>query len=154
MKILFVCTGNTCRSPMAQVLLEKIAKDKGLNIEVKSAGIFALDGQKASANAIEVMKSEGIDLENHRARIIHRDLLEEADLILTMSKSHKKALLSKFDFVKGKVYTLKEYAYGKEEDIEDPFGGDIRDYRRAKEEIKEALKQLTTLINGQLTGDN
>ncbi|GFN36846.1 low molecular weight protein arginine phosphatase [Tepidimicrobium xylanilyticum] len=154
MKILFVCTGNTCRSPMAQVLLEKIAKDKGLNIEVKSAGIFALDGQKASANAIEVMKQEGIDLENHRARIIHRDLLEEADLILTMSKSHKEALLSKFDFVKGKVYTLKEYAYGKEEDIEDPFGGDIRDYRRAKEEIKEALKQLTTLINGQLTGDN
>lgn len=154
MKILFVCTGNTCRSPMAQALLEKIAKDKGLNIEVKSAGIFALDGQKASANAIEVMKQEGIDLENHRARIIHRDLLEEADLILTMSKSHKEALLSKFDFVKGKVYTLKEYAYGKEEDIEDPFGGDIRDYRRAKEEIKEALKQLTTLINGQLTGDN
>ncbi|CCQ94714.1 Low molecular weight protein-tyrosine-phosphatase ywlE [[Clostridium] ultunense Esp] len=142
MNILFVCTGNTCRSPMAQALLEEVAKEKGLDIKVKSAGIFALDGQEASKNAIEVLKSEGIDLRDHRARIIYRDLLEEADLILTMGISHKRVLLSKFDFIQGKIYTLKEYAYGKEEDIDDPFGGDIQAYDKAKVEIKEALKEM------------
>ncbi len=150
MNILFVCTGNTCRSPMAQALLEEMVKEKGLDIKVKSAGIFAFDGQEASENAIEVLKSEGIDLSNHRANIIYRDLLEEADLILTMGISHKRALLSKFDFVKGKIYTLKEYAYGEEEDIDDPFGGDLQVYNKTKEEIKEALKEVIK----RLTVDN
>jgi len=146
--ILFICTGNTCRSPMAQALLEKMAEEKGLDIRVTSAGIFALDGEEASHNAIEVLKAEGIDLSNHRARLLHRDLVEEADLILTMSKSHKDAILSKYHFLEGKVFTLKEYAYGKEEDIADPFGGDLESYKRTKEEIKEALRQLT-IDNGQ-----
>lgn len=148
MNILFVCTGNTCRSPMAQALLEEMAKEKKLDIKVKSAGVFALDGQVASINAIEVLKKERIDLTNHRARIVYRDLLEEADLILTMGKSHKDLLISKFDFIKGKIYTLKEYAYGKEEDIEDPFGGNINVYDKAKEEIKEALKVTIKKLTG------
>lgn len=135
---------------MAQALLEKIAKEKGLEINIKSAGVFALDGEKASKGAIEAMKEEGIDLKNHRANIIYRDLLEEADLILTMGLSHKNLLISKFDFIQGKVYTLKEYAYGKEEDIEDPYGGDIHAYNKAKKEIKEALKEMVE----QLAVDN
>ena len=147
MNILFVCTGNTCRSPMAQTLLEEMAKEKGMDIKVKSAGVFALDGQRASNVAIEALKPEGIDLRSHRANIIHRGLLEEADLILTMGVSHKVALLSKFDFIDDKVYTLKEYAYGTEEDIDDPFGGDIHVYNKAKEEIKKALKKIIEQLN-------
>ncbi|MCF6465036.1 low molecular weight protein arginine phosphatase [Clostridium sp. Cult2] len=150
MNILFVCTGNTCRSPMAKALLEEMAKEKGLDINVKSAGVFAFDGEKASKGAIESMKAEGLDLKGHRANIIHRDLLEEADLILTMGLSHKELLISKFDFIQGKVYTLKEYAYGKEEDIDDPFGGNIQAYNKAKEDIKEALKEMVN----QLTEGN
>jgi protein-tyrosine-phosphatase len=140
--ILFVCTGNTCRSPMAQGLLEKMAKDRGLNINIKSAGIFALDGQRASKEAIEVLKEDGIDISSHRANMIHRDLLKEADLILTMSISHKEALIFKYDFVKEKIYTLKEYAYGIEEDILDPFGGNVTVYKNTKEEIAKALEEI------------
>jgi len=140
--ILFVCTGNTCRSPMAQGLLEDMARKKDLDIVVRSAGVFALDGQSVSREAVQVLREEGINISHHRANMIHRDLVEESDLILTMSKSHKEALLSKYDFIEGKVFTLKEYAYGLEEDILDPFGRGIDVYRHTKEEIKDALKEI------------
>lgn len=142
MNILFVCTGNTCRSPMAQGLLEDMARKKDLDMVVRSAGVFALDGQSVSREAVQVLREEGINISHHRANMIHRDLVEESDLILTMSKSHKEALLSKYDFIEGKVFTLKEYAYGLEEDILDPFGRGIDVYRHTKEEIKDALEEI------------
>lgn len=142
MNILFVCTGNTCRSPIAEALMKEMAKEKGLDIKVKSAGIYALDGQEASEEAIRVMQEEGIDISGHRANILYRNLVEDADLILTMSRSHKQQLLSKYGFLKGKIFTLKEYAYSKEEDVEDPFGRGIEAYKIAKAEIKEALKKI------------
>ena len=142
MNILFVCTGNTCRSPMAQGLLEDMARKKDLDIVVRSAGVFALDGQSVSREAVQVLREEGINISHHRANMIHRDLVEESDLILTMSKSHKEALLSKYDFIEGKVFTLKEYAYGLEEEILDPFGRGIDVYRHTKEEIKDALEEI------------
>ena len=142
MNILFVCSGNTCRSPMAAALMKEMAKEKGLDVNVKSAGLFAWDGQEASREAIQVMKEEGIDIKDHRSNIIYRNLVEDADLILTMGVNHKEQLLSKYSFLRGKVYTLKEYAYGKEEDIEDPFGRSIRAYQKAKREIKDALKEV------------
>lgn len=152
MNILFVCTGNTCRSPMAQGLMDKIAKEKGGYLKAKSAGIFAFDGQRVTREAVEALKEEGIDISDHRANIIHRDLLEEADLILTMTVSHKHALLSKFRFAEGKVYTLKEYAYSKEDDIQDPYGRGLEAYRIARDEIKAAL--IKAIDDGQLTIDN
>ena len=142
MNILFVCTGNTCRSPMAEGLMKKMAEENKLDLNIKSAGTFAFDGEAVSREAVEVMKEEGIDIGSYRANIIHRDMVEEADLILTMSKSHKVQLINKYSFLEGKVYTLKEYAYSKEEDIEDPFGMGVSAYRRAKEEIKEAIQKI------------
>lgn len=142
MNILFVCSGNTCRSPMAAALMKEMAKEKGLDVNVKSAGLFAWDGQEASREAIQVMKEEGIDIKDHRSNIIYRNLVEDADLILTMGVNHKEQLLSKYSFLRGKVYTLKEYAYGKEEDIEDPFGRGIQAYIKAKEEIKKAIEKI------------
>ncbi|NLJ97706.1 MAG: low molecular weight protein arginine phosphatase [Tissierellia bacterium] len=147
MNILFVCTGNTCRSPMAAALLEEMARKEGMDIKVKSAGIFAQAGQKASKGAIHVLKMDGIDIEDtHKASMVSLDLLKEADLILTMGTSHKDALISRFKFVEGKTYTLKEYAYGIEEDIEDPFGGDIYIYNSTKDEIKDVLKDIIKKI--------
>ena len=148
MNILFICTGNTCRSPMAEGLLKDMAEKKGIELNVTSAGIFAFDGEEVSRDAVDAMKEEGIDISQHRARIIHKDLVESADLILTMSRYHKMELLRKYDFLKGKVYTLKEYAYGREEDISDPFGMGIGAYRKAREEIKEALREI--IDKGQL----
>lgn len=142
MNIVFICTGNTCRSPMAEGLLKDMAEKKGIELNVTSAGIFAFDGQEVSRDAVHVMKEEGIDISQHRARIVHRELLESADLILTMSRSHKRELLRRYDFLNDKVYTLKEYVYQIEEDIEDPFGRGIEAYREAKEEIKEVLEDI------------
>lgn len=140
--ILFVCTGNTCRSPMAQAILEEKARKKGLDIVVKSAGVYALDGENPSTNAIKSLALDGIDISSYRANIIHRDLLEEADLILTMGNSHKSALIGKYDFIRGKIYTLKEFAYGENTDVADPFGGNIYVYNNTKEELNKALDEV------------
>ena len=142
MNILFVCTGNTCRSPMAQGILKEKAKENGLDIVVKSAGIYALDGQNASKNAVKSLALDDIDISSHRANIIHRDLVEEADLILTMGNSHREVLISKYDFIENKTYTLKKFAYGIDEDVRDPFGGDINVYNNTKEELKKALDEV------------
>lgn len=146
MNILFVCTGNTCRSPMAAALLEDMAKNKGISLDVKSAGIYALDGQRATRGAIEALKYSNINIEDHRANIVHRDLLKEADLILTMARSHKLELISRFGDFHEKIYTLNEYAYGIEKDIADPFGGSINIYRNTKDEIETVLNEIVNKI--------
>lgn len=143
MNVLFICTGNTCRSPMAAALLEKMAKEEGWDIDINSAGILAQDGQEASRGAIDALKLEGIDIEDsYQARMVSVDLLKQADLILTMGASHRDALIAGFDFIEDKIYTLKKYAYNIEGDIKDPFASSLTTYIRTKEEIKKALKKI------------
>ncbi|NLJ78305.1 MAG: low molecular weight protein arginine phosphatase [Tissierellia bacterium] len=143
MNILFVCTGNTCRSPMAAALLQEMARKEGIEMRIKSAGIFAQPGQGAAQTTIEALKEDGIDIRGkHSTNPISMDLLEEADIILTMSKSHKESLIANFDSIGEKVFTLREYAYGVEGDIEDPFGGSIEVYRTARDDIKRALQEI------------
>lgn len=147
MNILFVCTGNTCRSPMAEGILRDMAEKKGMEIRVKSAGVFAYDGEKASKEAVEVMEYSGIDISNHRASLVHKKLMEEADLIITMSYSHKDVLIRKFPFAKEKVFTLKEYAHGVDGDVIDPFGRGIAAYSRTKNELTDSINQLIVKLN-------
>jgi len=128
---------------MAAALLQDMARKEGVDIKVKSAGIFAQPGQGATQGAIQALKQEGIDIaDTHRASPVSADLLEEADIILTMGTSHKEALMAKFKSVNGRVYTLKEYAYGVKGDIDDPFGGNLDIYNKTKEDIKEALREI------------
>ncbi len=137
MNILFVCTGNTCRSPMAAALMNEEAIKKNLDVRIESAGIMANEGECASGGAVEVMHDYGIDLTEHKAKQITEELLKQCDLILTMTENHKKALEQ---YAPGKVYTLAEYA-GVKCDIADPFGGDISDYRRAAGQISELVEK-------------
>jgi protein-tyrosine-phosphatase len=146
-KLLFVCTGNTCRSAMAEGIMKDILKKrKRDDIQVYSAGLCAISNGRASDEAIEALRIDGIDIENHRSTPITKDILDNADLIITMTKSHKDVILMRFPYMKGKVYTLKECAYGVNEDILDPFGGDLEVYIRTKGEIKKALNLLMEKI--------
>jgi len=132
-KILLVCRGNTCRSPMAEAFLKKFLG--GEEVEVKSAGLSALEGMEASRWAKEVMQEKGFDITHHRARNISEKDVEEADLILTMSLSQKKELLERFPSAEGKTFLITEIAFPE-------ISKDIWEYERALERLEEEKKRL------------
>jgi protein-tyrosine-phosphatase len=137
--VLLVCTGNICRSPLAEALLLRTLKERGIEgVTVTSAGTGAWDGAPASEGAYLVGLERGLDLSGHRARLLTRELVEDADLILTMARHHR----ARVDELggEGRVFVLGEYAglEGDEAEVSDPFGGDLEVYRSTCVEL-EAL---------------
>lgn len=156
MNILFVCTGNTCRSSMAEGIFKHlIIKLRIENICVSSAGISAFEGDEANEKAIYTLNKKGIDISNHKARQLSKDIINESDLILTMTKSHKRMILNALPELSHKVYTLKEYVFiineeettGKNLDIDDPFGLDYNVYEKVAQEIEEQLIEIINNID-------
>ena len=145
MNILFVCTGNTCRSPMAAYMFDRIATEMGIDVRVESAGVFATEGEGSSSEAIIVMKKYGVDMLSHHSQPINTELLEKSDLILTMTEGHK-MLLS--EYAGDKTYTLSEYE-GEEGDIPDPFGGDVEEYEECAERLNVLLKKLAEKLKNR-----
>ncbi|MBY0145257.1 low molecular weight protein arginine phosphatase [Neobacillus niacini] len=142
-RILFVCTGNTCRSPMAEAIL-KSKKIDGL--EVKSAGIYAATGSEASAHAKKVLDDHHIE-HNHSSTMLNKDSVQWADLILTMTGSHKNAILQQYPDSAGKVFTLKEFTGEKYAvDVVDPFGGNLAIYQETFQELDNLIKQAIEKI--------
>jgi len=137
-KILFVCTGNTCRSPMAEVLMRKLAEDRGMGDEVRilSAGLGAMEGMTASGYAVEVMRNRGISLSQHQSRPVDDNLLAEADFIFTMTRSQKDYLLYSRPDLANKVFALAQYCG---EDIADPFGNSLESYELCAQQLEKCL---------------
>lgn len=153
MRVLFVCTGNTCRSPMAEGLMRKLAADRGLEIEVRSAGVAAAAGASMSRHAEAVLKDKGIKGEFASTQL-HSELVDWADLILTLTSGHKQHIGHAFPGSLDKLFTLKEYVSdGRGSaggyDISDPYGGSRSDYDRTAEEIAAALDKLADKLREQ-----
>ena len=135
-RILFVCTGNTCRSPMAEAILKSKQID---GLEVKSAGIYAATGSEASAHARKVLEDHQID-HHHSSNMLNIDSVRWADLILTMTISHKNAILQQYPDAAAKVFTLKEFT-GENYDVDvvDPFGGNLAIYQETYQELEKLI---------------
>lgn len=151
MKIVFVCTGNTCRSPMAEIVFKKLLADKlGCDIndlydkgfDIRSGGLAAYDGMKASPNATTVVQKLGVSLEDHQSRYVDLDLIKHSDTVLVMTKNHLAIFQDRFQDQHLPVSMLSFSG----SDISDPFGGDEKVYSQCLSEIEENLKHLVFKI--------
>lgn len=145
-RLLFVCTGNTCRSPLAQAVAAEEVRRRGWSqVEVHSAGVAAAQGVPASPEAVRVATEAGLDLAQHRSSTLSQEEVERADLILAMSPSHLVELERMG--VKEKAALITVFAEGREDaevsdrGVDDPIGGDREEYRRTLHQLQRLVSR-------------
>jgi protein-tyrosine phosphatase len=138
--VTFVCTGNTCRSPMAEAMFKALTKENCDKILVQSRGLAANEGEPASTYAISVMEEQNVDISTHKATPLDLYDLRETDLFVCMTTSHRNALL-RYGVDEQKLEVLN---------VSDPFGGTKQDYIECAEQIKSKLGKLYELIREKI----
>ncbi|MEA1961403.1 MAG: low molecular weight protein arginine phosphatase [Bacillota bacterium] len=149
-KILFVCTGNTCRSPMAKALFEKTIRDNGYNneLQVFSAGIYAGRNEPASDEAILAMREYDIDLTQHKATVLTNQLVRKSHLILTMTGQQAQFIKEQFPQYAHGIYTLSGYT-SDVHDVVDPFGRGINLYRETARQLDGLIKKVLNRLQAE-----
>lgn len=143
LRILFVCTGNTCRSPMAEAILKSKAID---GVDVKSAGVFAVNGSVASTHARSVLQENNIP-EEHRSSMLTDAEINWATYIFTMTEGHKLSVVGQYPNAADKTFTLKEFAgISNNPDIVDPYGGSLEQYRDTFQELHNMIEKVIERI--------
>lgn len=141
--LLFVCSGNTCRSPMAEAITRGLLRERGwTHVEVASAGTIAVSGAAASPEAVEVAREHGFALDAHASQPLTNELIDWADLVLVMSTSHIHAVRELGGGDKVSLVTEFMEGHGYAQPVADPFGGDQEQYREAFEQIEAAIGGL------------
>src|SRR3984957_13732269 len=145
--ILFVCTGNVCRSPMAEGLFERMIAERP-DLRVLSAGGGPYPGQPPSAHAVEVLAELGVDISYHRSKPLSEKVVEEADWIVAMTRSHLDSIIYLFPRAAEKVYLLREFEPGATSlDVADPIGMGLEAYRAPREIIRRGVPGLMKLFD-------
>lgn len=155
-KVIFVCTGNTCRSSMAEGLFKEALK--GLpdlkRVSFSSRGICAYDGDPASEHSVRALRDLwNIDISTHMAKMLNDTEASEADLILTMTRQHRDTLRKKYPAQRGSIFTLKEYVHteldpdSSKADIADPYGMSYNAYEACAKELQGCIKVLVNKLS-------
>ena len=150
MKVLFVCTGNTCRSPMAEALLKDKIKNSDLDITVDSCGINVYESESINPKACDALKTLGVDNIIHFSRQFIKKDIDESDLVLTMTQFQKTSLIKIFPDYKYKVFTILEYTRDSKDEVSDPYGKSQIFYNFCANEINVLCDELLEILKEQM----